>query len=57
MNIDEAIGKLQKYIDFSVPSFDDPIQLGIEALEEVKRARDNNYRFVAVRLPTETEGD
>jgi len=31
------------------------IQLGIEALEEIKRARENNYRFVAVKLPSEGE--
>lgn len=30
------------------------IQLGIEALEEIKRARDNGYRFLAVKLPSET---
>ena len=32
------------------------VQLGIEALEEIIRARENNYRFVAVKLPSETEG-
>jgi hypothetical protein len=31
------------------------LQLGIEALKEIQRARLNGYRFVAVRLPGETE--
>jgi len=59
MNIDEAIKdlKLEKVFGFHEGNMEIAIQLGIEALEEVKRARDNNYRFVAVRLPSETEGD
>ena len=57
MNIDEAIKdlKLEKVFGFHEGNMEIAIQLGIEALEEVKRARDNNYRFVAVRLPSETE--
>jgi len=35
------------------PDTKDAIKLGIEALKEIKRARDNGYRFVAVRLPGE----
>ena len=60
MRIDEAIEHnkeskrylyIRKYPEDAVKA----IQLGIEALEEIKRARENNYRFVAVKLPSEGE--
>ena len=60
MTIDEAIEHnkeskrylyIRKYPEDAVKA----IQLGIEALEEIKRARENNYRFVAVKLPSEGE--
>ena len=57
--LEEAIEKLNRhYILFlSVPRAEliDAARLGIEALEEIKRARENNYRFVAVKLPSEGE--
>jgi len=36
-----------------LPDFPAAFRLSIEGLKEIKRARDNGYRFVAVRLPGE----
>ena len=59
MTIDEAMTKLEElaeyYMSLKRESYEPALRLGIEALEEIKRARENNYRFVAVKLPSEGE--
>jgi hypothetical protein len=58
MTLERAIKVLT---DMGTPDFQDSTEnilkarkLGIEALKEIRRARLNNYRFVAVRIPGET---
>lgn len=59
MTLEEAI-KINTINNDHNPNYTDAQReqahrLGIEALEEIKRARDHGYCFAAVRLPGETE--
>jgi hypothetical protein len=58
MTIEEAVKELNT-LELPIETEQDhrkhlAIRLGIEAIKEIKRCRDNGYRFICIRLPEET---